>query len=91
VQPWAFRVSSYKAGLKVFTISQVGDLPFFLFFFFIFARTGVTNVAELLPTLPLLAFEYLVCGGVCFHYLSVLGVLLQMALFLKAAQWFFYP
>jgi NADH:ubiquinone oxidoreductase subunit 5 (subunit L)/multisubunit Na+/H+ antiporter MnhA subunit len=59
VQHWAFRVSSYKAGLKVFSVSQLGDLPFFLFFFAVFARTGTTNVAELLATLPLLAFEYL--------------------------------
>ena len=34
IQHWAFRISSFKAGLKVFFISQVGDFFFFFLLFF---------------------------------------------------------
>ena len=33
IQYWSFRIPSYKAAIKVFFISQIGDLPFFTFFF----------------------------------------------------------
>jgi len=91
VQHWAFRVSSYKAGLKVFTVSQFGDLPFFLFIFLIIARFHTTATAELLTVLPVAVFEYVLVGPISYHYISILGLCLQVAIFLKAAQWFFYP
>jgi NADH:ubiquinone oxidoreductase subunit 5 (subunit L)/multisubunit Na+/H+ antiporter MnhA subunit len=91
VQHWAFRVSSYKAGLKVFTVSQVGDMPFFLFLFCLLARSHTSSLAEILPTLPLLAFEYVLVAGLGIQLLTLLGLCLQVAIFLKAAQWFFYP
>jgi len=31
---WSHRLASFKAGLKVLVISHLGDVPFFLFFFF---------------------------------------------------------
>ncbi len=82
---------SYKAGLKVFTVSQFGDLPFFIFLFCLLARAHTSALAEILPTLPLLAFEYIVVAGMGIHLLTLLGLCLQVAIFLKAAQWFFYP
>jgi len=72
-------------------VSQVGDLPLFLFIFCLLARVQSSSLLELLPTLPLLAFEYVFIGGVGLHLLTLLGVCLQVAVFLKAAQWFFYP
>jgi NADH-quinone oxidoreductase subunit L len=91
VQHWAFRVTSYKAGLKVFTVSQVGDFPFFLFFFLVLARFQTTATGELLLLLPLALGEYLVLGGLAVHLLTLAALCLQVAVFLKAAQWFFYP
>jgi NADH-quinone oxidoreductase subunit L len=91
VQHWAFRLVSFKAGMKVFTVSQFGDLPLFLFLFLILARLGSADLAEILGLLPTLSFEYLALGGVLIHLTSLLGLLLQVAVFLKAAQWFFYP
>ena len=35
IQYWCFRLPSYKASIKVFVVSQLGDIPFFFFFFFI--------------------------------------------------------
>ncbi len=82
---------SYKAGLKVFTVSQLGDLPFFLFFFFVLARFQTTATGELLLIAPLAMSEYLLVGVVSVHLLTAGACCLQVALFLKAAQWFFYP
>lgn len=60
IQHWAYRLTSYKAGLKVFTVSQFGDLPFFLFIFLALARAGSADVASILGVLPHTAFEYVV-------------------------------
>lgn len=58
VQHWAFRLVSFKAGLKVFTVSQFGDLPFFCFLFILVARTGSSDLGEILSLIPLLNFDY---------------------------------
>lgn len=76
-------------------VSQAGDLPFFLFIFLLLARVGSADLAEVLGLLPLLAFDYVVVGvgsTVCLlHSPTLLALLLQTAVLLKAAQWFFYP
>jgi len=77
--------------LKVFTVSQFGDLPFFIFLFCLLARTHTSSLTEVLPVLPLLSFEYVLVLGFAAHLLTFLGLCLQVAVFLKAAQWFFYP
>ena len=75
----------------MFTVSQIGDLPLFLFIFILLARTGTTELAEILPALTLISFEYILIGPLCLHLNAVLGLCLQVAVFLKAAQWVFYP
>lgn len=89
------RVTSYKAGLKVFVVSQFGDMPFFLFLFCLLGRVGTADIGEILALLPLLAFEFvpisLGSNVLMLHLVTLLGFLLQTAIFLKAAQWFFYP
>lgn len=74
----------------MFTVSQLGDLPLFVFVFLLLARVGSSDLAEVLSTLPQLAFEYLVWtpgGFTCaVHLLTLLGLALQVAVFLKAAQ-----
>lgn len=91
VQHWVFRLATLKAGLKVFTYSQVGDLPFFLACFLLLARAGTSDLSEILPMFPLWNFDYVACGGVLLHFNTVFLSLLLFALFLKAAQFFFYP
>lgn len=91
VQHWSHRLCTYKAGLKVFTISQIGDLPFLAFIFFMFNRTQTTNVFELLTLTPLFCFDFLSLGGIQLNLITCLGFLLSFAVFLKAAQFFFYP
>lgn len=83
-------MTSFKAGLKVFTVSQVGDLPLFLFTFLLLARTGSSDCGEIIGLLPLISFDYLSLTlfgfSTCLHLTTVLGLLLQVAVCLKAAQ-----
>jgi len=95
VQHWAYRLTSFKAGLKVFTVSQVGDLPLFLFTFMVLARFGSSDCNEILGLIPLVAYEHIEVTvlGISYstHSTVVLALLLQVAVCLKAAQWVFYP
>jgi NADH:ubiquinone oxidoreductase subunit 5 (subunit L)/multisubunit Na+/H+ antiporter MnhA subunit len=91
VQHWAARLPTYKAGLKVFAISQLGDLPLFGFLVLTLAQLGTSDVAEVLALVPALAFDYLVLGPVLLHLPTLLCTLLGSAVLLKAAQFFFYP
>ncbi len=62
-----------------------------MFFFFVLARFQTTATGELLLIAPLAISEYLLLGAVSVHLLTAGACCLQVALFLKAAQWFFYP
>jgi len=72
-------------------ISHVGDVPFFLFFFCVLGRFQTTALPEVLSLLPLVTFEYCMVGPALLHFVSIGGGLLLVAVFLKAAQFFFYP
>lgn len=91
VQHWSHRVTTYKAGLKVFTISQFGDFFFLMFIFLLFNKYNTTSLLEILPLFALSAFEFIVVSSVLIHYVSILGLLLSSAVLLKSAQFFFYP
>jgi NADH-quinone oxidoreductase subunit L len=95
VQHWASRLVTYKAGLKVFFISQLGDLPFFLFIFSLLGLFQTSEITELLPLLPGAAFDYVPLwpgsSTALLHLSTLLACCLTSAVLLKAAQWFFYP
>lgn len=75
----------------MFTISQLGDLPFFYFYFLVLAHFGTTDLAQVLSLLPVSTFDYVLCGNTLLHFNTILGLCLLSAILLKAAQWFFYP
>ncbi len=75
----------------MFFISQLGDFFFFFFCFFLTMRAGTTDLLEIIPMLPLFLFEYVWVGSILLNFVSLLATLLQVAVLLKAAQWFFYP
>lgn len=91
VQHWSHRLCTYKAGLKVFTISQFGDLPLLLFIFITLSRFQTTNLFEILTVTPLFSFEFVYFSGLYVNVVALLCVLLSFTVFLKAAQFFFYP
>lgn len=93
IQHWSFRLPSYKAGIKVFVISQVGDLPLFGFVFLLINRFGTTDMGEILGSAPLTAFEYVTVlfGTTAVSLPGTLAVLASFAMLLKSAQFFFYP
>ncbi len=88
---WSHRLSSFKAGLKVLVISHLGDVPFFLFFFILWGRFQTTALVELLPLLPLTSFEYFLVGPCLLNFNVCAAWLLAGAVFLKSAQFVFYP
>jgi len=93
IQHWSYRLPTYKAGIKVFFISQLGDVPLFVFAFLMINRFGTTDLSEILSQLALVAFEYVIF--VNFNLLCSFPALaafcLSFAVLLKAAQFFFYP
>lgn len=92
VQYWSHRIPSYKAGLKVFLFSQVGDMPLLVFCFFSCGFFGTGDILEILNQSLMLSFTYVFCGDlVLLHIPSFLTFSLFFAGALKAAQWFFYP
>jgi NADH-quinone oxidoreductase subunit L len=84
-------VCTVKAGLKVFCVSQVGDLFFFGYLFAATQYLMTTNGLELEALTPALAFEYVVWGPALVHLTTALAAGLTSAVFLKSAQTFFYP
>lgn len=92
VQHWAYRLPTYKAGMKVFFISQLGDLPFFAFIFLASNRFLTTDLSEILAQATLLSFEYVAFSQtVHLHLATLLALLLSSAVLLKSAQFLFYP
>ncbi len=91
VQYWAHRLSSFKAGLKVLVVSHLGDIPFFLFFFLVWGRFQVTGLPDLLGLFFISSFEYVFIGPLLLSFNTLAGLLLSGAVFLKSAQFIFYP
>ena len=91
VQFWTHRVCTVKAGLKVFCVSQAGDLFFFGYLFLATQVLMTTNALEVDALAPALAFDYVVWGPALAHLPTLLGAGLASAVFLKSAQTVFYP
>lgn len=49
-------------------------------------RAGTTDLLEVIPMLPIFLFEYVSVGSMLLNFVSLLAVLLQVAVLLKAAQ-----
>lgn len=93
IQYWSFRISSYKASIKVFFISQLGDLPFFFFIFLIINRFNTTDLFEIQAYTFIILFEYInfLNFNIFISFSFLLSFLLSFSLLLKSAQFFFYP
>jgi NADH:ubiquinone oxidoreductase subunit 5 (subunit L)/multisubunit Na+/H+ antiporter MnhA subunit len=91
VQFWTHRVCTIKAGLKVFCVSQVGDVFFFGYLFLATHFIMSTSCLEIEALAPAMAFEYIVWGSTLLHLPTLLTIGLTSAVFLKSAQTFFYP
>lgn len=93
IQHWSYRLPTYKAGIKVFFVSQLGDIPLFIFAFLILNRFGTTDLAEILSQLFLVAFEYVLFSNmqILVSFPTLAAFCLSFAVLLKAAQFFFYP
>lgn len=80
-----------KAALKVFVISQLGDILFLFGAITVVSVCGNADVAFLFANAPHLLFTSIHFMGLFVNILSILAVSLLLALFLKSAQVVFYP
>lgn len=93
IQYWSFRIPSYKAAIKVFFISQLGDLPFFFFFFLLIYKFNTTDLFEINSQIFLILFDYIIFTNfnLIISFSFLLSFLLSFSVLLKSAQFFFYP
>jgi NADH:ubiquinone oxidoreductase subunit 5 (subunit L)/multisubunit Na+/H+ antiporter MnhA subunit len=91
VQHWSMRLPSFKAGLKVFTVSQVGDLPLVLALLFLATESESADFSSAWVGLTLSATSSTNLGGMWVGSAGVVLALSSFAMLLKAAQFVFYP
>ncbi len=93
IQHWSYRLPTYKAGIKVFCISQLGDIPIFIFIFLFINRFSTTDLSEILSQLFFIAFEYIyfTSFNIIINFATINAFCVSFAILLKAAQFFFYP
>ena len=84
IQYWSFRIPSYKAAIKVFFISQIGDLPFFTFFFLLMYKFNTTDLTEIQSQVFLLSFDYIIFSNlnIIVSFSFLLSFLLSSAVLL---------
>ena len=85
------RVATLKAGLKVFCVSQFGDLPFILGLASIGSAFESSDLSVILSTFCVFTHTFFFAISSFVNVLSYWSGLMLFALFLKAAQFFFYP
>ena len=91
IQYWSYRLITYKAGLKVFIISQLGDLPFFFFIFFLINKYNTTSILNINSFFLLNNFSILKINNIIIKFNDLLAILGIFSLLLKSAQFIFYP
>jgi NADH:ubiquinone oxidoreductase subunit 5 (subunit L)/multisubunit Na+/H+ antiporter MnhA subunit len=85
------RVTTLKAGLKVFMISQLGDIFFILGCCLAINLCGSSDIAVINSSMPNFLWSFLVFGSTAISVPQLLSMAFLAALFLKSAQFIFYP
>lgn len=88
---WTFRVASIKASLKVFVISQVGDMFFIASLVVIAASVHSTDFGSVISTYPLFLTSVIKLVGFSVSLPLIVSLGLVCAVFLKGAQGLFFP
>lgn len=91
IQFWVSRLSTLKVALKVFIISQVGDIVFFFSIFLILSLFETTDILFINNFVCVVNFIYFYCFNFCFSGIFLVSIGLIFALFLKSAQFIFFP
>lgn len=93
VKHWAMRVATLKAGLKVFAISQFGDVFFIFGIVSIISFVGSSDISIINSISYLWLFCYFSTPMVGIHIslICIWSVCFTFALLLKSAQFVFYP
>jgi NADH:ubiquinone oxidoreductase subunit 5 (subunit L)/multisubunit Na+/H+ antiporter MnhA subunit len=72
-------------------ISHLGDIPLFFFFFLLWARFQTTSILDTVGLVCMCSFEYVVLGPFLVGFNFLAALFLAGAVFLKSAQFIFYP
>jgi len=88
---WSMRVTTLKAGLKVFMISQLGDVFFILGCCLAINLCGSSDIAVINASMPNFLWYFLVFGHMHISIPQLFSMAFLAALFLKSAQFVFYP
>lgn len=88
---WTFRVASLKASLKVFIISQIGDVFFITSIIVLAAVAHSTDFGSILSTYPLHLGSTVLVFGISISMSICVGLGVVFAVFLKGAQGLFFP
>lgn len=91
IQFWVSRLSTLKVALKVFILSQVGDIFFFLSVFIILSLFETTDMVFINKFVTLVHFLFFYFFNFCISGIFLASIGLIFALFLKSAQFIFFP
>lgn len=93
IQYWSFRVNTLKVSIRVFIISQLGDLLFICGSFILISITRTTDIVTICQLDSTLQSSIYceVLPSYCVTILDLALLSLSSAIFLKSAQFIFYP
>lgn len=91
VKFWSMRVSSLRAGLKVFTMSQCGDLAFVCGCASLVAEIGSSDVGTINVLGPAVAASHALGFAGQVSLVALWAISILTAMWLKAAQVVFFP
>lgn len=91
IQHWNIRITTIKASLKVFIISQIGDYFFFIAIFLLILVFENSNIGFILSNYNLFICIFYNFFYLSFNILSCISLFLSFSLFLKSAQFIFFP
>lgn len=91
VQHWNIRITTIKAALKVFVISQIGDYFFFISIFLLILIFENSNIGFILANYKIFLCIFYNFFFLSFNVLNVISLLVSFSLFLKSAQFIFFP
>lgn len=92
IQYWSFRVNTLKVSVRVFILSQLGDILFICGSFTLIATLRTTDILFISHAPTTLNMTLFLCTNVFQLNMLNVGVLaLTAAVFLKSAQFIYYP
>lgn len=92
IQYWSFRVNTLRVSVRVFILSQLGDILFICGSFILIATLRTTDILNIAHSVTFLQLLLYIDAPFCKISALDVGVFsLTAAVFLKSAQFIYYP